>query len=38
MTSEEIREQLEELIRKGSEEELRDLLEVLTKLLEESRK
>jgi len=38
MTSEEIRATLEKLIRNGSEEELKNLLAVLTELLEESRK
>jgi hypothetical protein len=38
MTTEEIRETLEKLIREGSEEELKALLEVLTKLLEKTRK
>lgn len=38
MTTEEIRETLEKLIQEGSEEELKALLEVLTKLLEETRK
>lgn len=38
MTTEEIRETLEKLIREGSEEELKALLKTLTELLEETRK